>query len=247
MEKELREEIKFQNQNAPNYIIKRRTDFIWEIPEELFLIKRKYFKEKSVVIDMGCGPSISLKNILTDKTLKRCRYTGVDISKELLKYAKKNIPYGEFIYEDISSVRFNKNYADIILSLGALHHTENKLTTLNSWIKILKKGGLLLIREPTFEALKRGQGESPTEEGIKVEEVLSFLHKNNIEVVSFIYFCTSVFHFFNKVMIKIKLNNLQKVRFIWYPVVLTDILLNKIFFNKSIFKGEAFVLVAKKL
>src|SRR3989344_1095794 len=135
MKNTLMEEAKFQNKNAESYSCKRESDFIWEVPEKMFLIKKKYFGKGSVVIDMGCGPAISVRNIISGDILKNCNYIGVDISKNMLKYAKQNIPFGKFIQGDIEEIDFNKNYADVILSLGALHHCEDKLQTIKKWGK----------------------------------------------------------------------------------------------------------------
>lgn len=232
---------------AQHYASRRKSDYIWEVPEELLLLDKKYFPKGSVVIDMGCGPAISVENILGVHVLKNIIYYGIDISKEMLKLAKKNIPTGSFIHGDISSPKFKKRSADVIISLGALHHIEDKVVTLQRWASLLKRGGYMLLREPTYEALKRGHGESPIEEGVKFEELKKSLKKNNLAIVTYKFFTTPAFHLFNRVLIKIGLSKWQRYRILWIPVVLIDTFFaNSLGHMVSFFRGEAFTLVLQK-
>lgn len=248
MKNTVMEETEFQDKNAESYSCKRESDLIWEVPEEMFLIKKKYFGKGSIVVDMGCGPAISVRNIISEDILRNCNYIGVDISKNMLKYAKQNVPYGKFIYGNIEELDFDKDYADVILSLGALHHCKDKLETIRKWLRILKSRGLILLREPTYEAMPKGKGESPLEEGVKVKELLDFLKKQKVEIVSLNFFSSSVFHLCNRIMIKLGLSRWQKVKLFWYPVVLTDVILDKLISSKiKFFKGCAFALIIRKL
>lgn len=248
MKKKFQKEIKFQDENAENYALKRETDFIWEIPEQLFLIEKKYFKKDYVIIDMGCGPCVSIKNILSAEILSNCRYIGIDISKNMLSYAKRHIPKGKFIEGNIENLNFKKNSANVILSLGALHHCEDKLKTIKKWINILKKNGIILLREPTYEAMPKGSGESPLEEGIKVQDLLEFLKTQNIKIISLTFFSSPAFHLFNRIMIRIGLGHWQKNRKLWYLIVFTDVFIGKLFSSKiGFFKGYAFTMKIKKI
>lgn len=243
----LLQEEKYHDEAAEKYTLRREKDYIWEIPEELFLLRIKYFRKGAKIIDMGCGPAVSISNVIPKEILSTCKYIGVDISKNLLKFAAKNIPHGEFVKGDISNIKFPYNFADIIISLGALHHVDDKNKAISHWIKILKKNGLILLREPTHEALKRGFGESPIEEGIRVRDLVSFLKKENVKIIRLIYFSSPAFHFFNRIMIKISLNSWQNVRSLWYPVILMDYFLCKVSGKFSFFKGQAFAMIIQKL
>lgn len=243
----LKTEMEFQDKNAERYSLIREMDYIWEVPEQLLLIKKEYFIKGLTVIDMGCGPSTPIKNILKEKIIKDLEYIGVDISENMLKCAKRNIPSGKFLRGDISTIDFKFNYADRIISLGALHHCENKIETINHWLNILKKGGLILLREPTYEVLKKGKGESPIEEGIKVEEFMKYIKSKKLKVVSFYYFSSPAFHLFNRLMIKLRLGKWQKIKTFWYPIVVLDVLFGKLFSNMSFFRGGAFTLTIQKL
>lgn len=239
-------EEKYHNSMAQFYSNRRLHDYIWEVPEELFLLDKSLFMPGMKVVDMGCGPAISVSRILGKQILTRILYTGVDISKELLKFAKKYIPTGKFVCEDMSNVSFNRNSFDILISFGALHHCEDKDRTLKRWVRLIKPGGLLLLREPIYQYLKKGTGESPIEEGVKVDKLFSFINNNGLKIVKITYFSTNAFHLFNRVMIKLGLKSWQQARFFWYPVVWVDTFLSHFRSISHLFDPQAFTIIIKK-
>lgn len=240
-------EEKYHDAFAKEYALRRETDYIWEVPEELLLLKKEYFPEGATVIDMGCGPAISVSRILGEDKLNKLNYLGIDISKEMLKIAKKNFHNGTFIHGDISNPKFKKNSVNVIVSLGALHHVEDKNLTLKRWALLLKDGGYILLREPTFEALQRGGGESPIEEGIKFEELIRHLKNNHFILIRCNFFSTQAFHLFNRILIKIGLSKWQTFRLLWIPVVIIDTFFANSFGHLlSFFRGKAFIMVLQK-
>jgi len=65
---------------------------------------------------------------------------------------------------------------------GVLDEEQKKLLTgqleaIKNWMDVLKIKGYLLLREPVYEALKRGEGASPIEEGIKTDLILKTLEE----------------------------------------------------------------------
>ncbi len=242
----MRLEENYHDQIASFYNDRSNKDFTWEIPEKIFLLRREYFKRGTVVLDMGCGPAVSVRRILNTKIVNAIKYIGVDVSRELLKFAKKNIPSGRFIHADMATVMLPTKSADIILSLGALHHTINKTKTLNHWYRILKHGGYIFLREPIYEYLKQGTGESPIEEGIKLKELYRFVEKNKMKIVRITFFNTNAFHFFNKVMNKFGLARWRRSKILWYPIVLVDSLLANLRNLSRFFEPQAFAVVLQK-
>jgi ubiquinone/menaquinone biosynthesis C-methylase UbiE len=248
MNKFLLNEKKYHDNVAVTFSEIRKKDFIWEIPEELFILKEKYFLDKRV-LDMGCGPSISIKNILSTKLLQKCNYIGVDISKKMLRIAKYNIPTGSFMCSDISAVKINNNSIDTILSIGSLHHVEDQIATLKKWIKLLKNGGHLLLREPLYESLQKGRGASLTEEGIKLNEILNLLtENNNIKIKRLIFFGSPIFHLINRIMRKIFGKLWLNTKLLWYPLMILDVyvstILKKVFFS---FIVDSCIIIAQKI
>ncbi len=244
--KTLQLEEEYHDSVSEMYSVRRRRDYIWEVPEELFLLNKRLFEPKTKVVDMGCGPAISVSKILGEPVLHNVSYTGVDVSRKMLKLAKKYIKNGKFVYHDMASVFLPKNKFDILLSLGALHHCENKEHTLEKWLQYVKPGGLLLLREPIYEFLKMGTGESPTEEGIKMDVLFDFIQTRKLRIVRLTFFSTNAFHLFNRIMIKIGLRYWQEVRTLWYPVVYVDAFLAKFSRLDGIFKPQAFAVILQK-
>jgi len=241
------DEKKYHDAVAKKYYIEYKNNYLWQIPEEIFLIKPEFFLEKKV-IDMGCGPSTSIINIVKKEILNKCNYYGIDISKEMLKIAQRNIPSGIFICADMSTINFKNNSIDTIVSLGALHHVEDKIKTLKHWIYLLNKNGYLLLREPLYDALKRGSGASPGEEGIKSEEIMNFLICNNCKIVKCVYFSSPLIHLFNRILIKFNLNEKSELKWLWYIVTYIDgFLSTRIRNNISFFKAKACAITVKKL
>jgi len=240
-------EKKYHDKIADEFFLQRKYDFIWEIPERMLLLKYKYLSNKSIV-EFGCGPSSVIKKVTQNCNLRLKNYIGVDISPRMIAIAKKNFPSGTFIIGDFTHIKLVNSSADTVISLGALHHSENKNKTLLKWIQILKKGGFLLLREPTLEALKKGMGASPIEEGIDVDEICKYLVNNNFIIVKKIFFCSPIFHLLNRALIKIFGDFWRKNELFWYPVMVFDIILCNTLGSTSVkFKGDSIALVAKKL
>jgi len=69
-------------------------------------------QDKSVVLDLACGPgnvSYFLKKRMPDLGI-----TGVDISEEMIDIARRRIQDGEFIVKDICDVKFKTKFDCVI-------------------------------------------------------------------------------------------------------------------------------------
>lgn len=241
------EEMHHHDKEALFYAERNENDYIWEVPAGKFILLSEYIKGGNTVVDMGCGPAVLIKHILSKKLLKEIDYIGIDISKEMLKIAKKNVSNGKFIQDDMETVKVKPRSADVIISLGALHHSQNKKRTLKNWFSILKHGGHVLLREPTKEALKRGKGESPNEEGVDIREITQFAWENNVNIEKIVFFWSPFFHLLNKTLIKIGFGNWRNSKSLWYVVLALDM-----FFIKTTnllklnCKGDSVAIVLKK-
>jgi len=240
-------EKRYHNKIAEDFLKQREYDFIWEIPEELFIMKKKYLQNKSIV-EMGCGPSFAITKTIRRLKIKLNRYIGIDISNKMILLAKKFLPHGKYLVADITNVNLPSLSCDTILSLGALHHTEKQYHALLNWIRILKNGGSLLLREPTYEALKKGMGASPIEEGIRVNNVCAFLKRNKCIVYKKIYFCSNIFHLVNRILIKFFGNFWKQNKVFWYPIMIIDIFLcNSMGYLFKQLRGDACIIIAQKI
>jgi len=107
-------------------------------------------KKQVSVCEIGCGGGDNLNAI--DKFCKRnhiiCSFTGIDINKECIAFAKENMEPSEptlvsspatnikFIVSDYKEINFTNGKPDIIFSSLFCHHfSENDLIKMLHWMK----------------------------------------------------------------------------------------------------------------
>jgi ubiquinone/menaquinone biosynthesis C-methylase UbiE len=98
------------------------------------------------LLDVACGTGLHLKHLRDDFSC-----TGVDVSKSMLKIARKNAKGVTFKEADMKTLRLGKQF-DVITcllsSIGYVKTTASLEKTIRNFSKHLKKGGLTLI-EPS--------------------------------------------------------------------------------------------------
>jgi len=100
----------------------------------------------SCVLEAGCGTG-QMSLYLSRRNRK---IYGIDLSKgsltEAEKFRKKNeIKNVYFQRMNIFNLCFKKNFFDIVISNGVLHHTHNPELAFNKLVGVLKKDGLIVI------------------------------------------------------------------------------------------------------
>lgn len=105
---------------------------------------------KKNILEIGCGAGFTLKylnNIYES-------YTGIDYSKELIKYASENFKGEKIDFQCInaSNIEFNKKF-DIIIAIGVLHHMDNPKSIVKIILNHLKEDGVFIINEPVKESI----------------------------------------------------------------------------------------------
>jgi ubiquinone/menaquinone biosynthesis C-methylase UbiE len=100
----------------------------------------------NTLLDVACGTGLHLKHLKDDFSC-----TGVDVSKAMLKIARKNVKGVTFKEADMKTLRLGKQF-DVILcllsSIGYVKTAASLEKTIWNFSKHLKKGGLALI-EPS--------------------------------------------------------------------------------------------------
>lgn len=96
-----------------------------------YILKKinRYNKNAKSVLELGCGTGSNLLHFKKDIDL-----TGLDISGEMIKIAKKKLPGCKFYQQDIRSFSLNKKY-DLIL---CLYDTLNHVLLFSEWKKIFE-------------------------------------------------------------------------------------------------------------
>ena len=94
------------------------------------------------ILDVGCGAGIPIAWSLA----KRHRVTGVDVSREMVALARRNVPAGNFICADVTSIGFNPASFAAVVAICSIFHLPREgqpalFRRIHSW---LRPGGYLL-------------------------------------------------------------------------------------------------------
>ena len=94
------------------------------------------------VLDIGCGAGIPIAQALA----ARCRVTGVDVSAEMVRRARRNVTTGDFVCADIMSVRLPPSSFHAVVALYSVFHLPREehlclFRRVHGW---LKPGGYFL-------------------------------------------------------------------------------------------------------
>lgn len=117
----------------------------------IFFLK-KYLPRKNDlrILDIGCGTGAALLYLAQFGNV-----IGVDKSDEALKFAKTR---GKVIKGDIANLPFGDKTFDLVVCLDVLYH--RWVNTKKAFLEIervVKPGGILLIREPSFDWFKSSE------------------------------------------------------------------------------------------
>ncbi len=116
----------------------------------------QHIKPGGLILDAGCGPGRDSR-LLTERGFN---VIGVDLSKELLKIAKRMNPKTRFICADIRELPFKDNYFDGVWCSAVLLHfetIEDVKKALKEMYRVLKPGGIIFI------SVKKQLGKNKTE------------------------------------------------------------------------------------
>jgi ubiquinone/menaquinone biosynthesis C-methylase UbiE len=98
---------------------------------------------KALVLDAGCGAGIPISQALSE----HFRVTGVDFSEAQIDLAKKHIPNGTFLCQDMTKLDFPDETFDGVCSYYAIIHIprEEHQPLLANFHRMLKPGGFALL------------------------------------------------------------------------------------------------------
>lgn len=108
-------------------------------------LAKKYLttpRGKTTILDAGCGTG------LLAKKLERFGSTwGIDVSREAVKYTKSRGIKAKLA--SINKLPFKKNSFDLVVSIDVLYHKQvNDTKALNEFYRVLKPGGIVVVRVP---------------------------------------------------------------------------------------------------
>ena len=166
---------------------------------------RRFVGNPKTVLDIGCGDG-SITNELS-KIYKFKKSIGVDVENWFDTYINKNTNI-ELIITDGKTINIKDNSVDVILCNHVLHHIENLDMMLDEIARIIKKDGILIIKEHNcyykelsyvidiyhalFELVfKKKQNEKFTNnyysKYLSDKELYAKLKKRKFEIINYVY------------------------------------------------------------
>jgi len=118
----------------------------WIKKIQIKTIKLAEINNKSRILDAGCGTG----NFLSLLENYNIGAYGIDISKEMIKIAKKKLKKPKLKISSAERLNFKSNYFDYIFSIDAFHHFYNKEKAMKSFYRVLKDNGKLIIVDVNF-------------------------------------------------------------------------------------------------
>lgn len=105
------------------------------------------------ILDIGCGTGIYAKILVR----KGAKVKGIDISKEMIKIARKENPKIEFKIGNAEKLPYKNKEFDIVLAALVMEHFSRWDRLLKEIKRVLKNKGLFLfsIGNPVIDALKK--------------------------------------------------------------------------------------------
>ena len=121
-----------------HYDTERTNDYHNSLRRLELNILKKYVKG-NIVLDVGCGTGLVMKELLEDSK----KIYGIDFSEGMLVKAKeKNLIVSK---ADGTNLPFNDNSFDVVYSVRVLPHIPNVIKVLREIKRVVKKDGLLIL------------------------------------------------------------------------------------------------------
>lgn len=124
------------------------------IPEDIRSLG-EYALPRETILDMGCANG-RLFEVFQGKEID---FLGIDASEKLIEIARKKYPQAKFLIANALSLPLPDNHFDKVYSISVIHNIPSKefqLQYLKEALRVLKPGGLLILRVWDFWQRKEG-------------------------------------------------------------------------------------------
>jgi ubiquinone/menaquinone biosynthesis C-methylase UbiE len=204
------------------FLLKNNAGEIWNWESEAGKLRWKRrvkmlcdnLSDEKSVLELGCGTGYFTKEL--SKT--NAKITAIDISPELLDYAKSQIKSDnvEFLLDNAYSTKFEDSKFDIVLGSSVLHHLDVDLA-IKEIFRVLKNNGTIQFTEPNMfnpqialqkniPFIKRIIGDSPDETAFfrwKIKKKLIDAGFSSVRIIPFDFLHPQTPPFLIKMMEKI--------------------------------------------
>lgn len=107
------------------------------------------------ILDLACGTGNYIVEQRKTYPTDRILWHGIDLSDAMLDKARRKLPGVDFSNGNAEALPFDGDYFDLVVCRSAFHHFENKRTALNEVARILRPGGILIMRDICPEHMSR--------------------------------------------------------------------------------------------
>lgn len=107
-------------------------------------------KNSKKVLDIGCNFGLQLKEYY----LEGYDVYGLDLNKQAIEDAKRNLPQGNFQNTTIEQSNYEDNFFDIIRTSHVLEHVYDVDSFIKKVYQILKPGGKFIVKVPNGNSLE---------------------------------------------------------------------------------------------
>lgn len=124
-------------------------DDIAHFAKETVALVERFTDDGEKVLDAGCGPG-ELELYLDSE---RFKVTGLDLSADYLGYAKERTPDVRYVQGNIEQLPFEDESFDTAVACDVLEHVLHLDDTIREMLRVLRRGGHLILRVPVEEAI----------------------------------------------------------------------------------------------
>jgi ubiquinone/menaquinone biosynthesis C-methylase UbiE len=145
------------------------------------LIRMLDIKKGAAVLDLACGQGFFARELVK----LGATVVGSDISTELIKNAKKNVPHATFYASPASKLTFSKSARfDVVICVLALQNMDDLAPVFAEVKRVLKPGGrfVFVLNHPTFRVLKRSSWGFDDKEKVQYRRVDGYLSGAKISI-----------------------------------------------------------------
>lgn len=143
------------------------------------------------ILEIGCGNGIGTRLILD--TFKPSEFIATEYDESLVEVAKMKVNGTKIIVEagNAADLRFQDGEFDAVIGLSVIHHIPNWRDSLDELHRVIKPGGLLIIKELSIETFETPFGriarrfvEHPYDAMFRKAEFLEHLNKIGLMVLT---------------------------------------------------------------
>lgn len=109
-------------------------EFVYNLLRERGLLK-------GIVLDIGCATGILLDNA----RLSNWKYTGIDISREMIYKAQMKYKDFDFRLKDITEFRLDHHFDNIVCLFGGMSYVQNQNKAIWNIYHSLRRGGKFML------------------------------------------------------------------------------------------------------